>query len=191
MTLHINALNREEAWNRVNELFPSDYEEDPRSSSRAGYPVYRSTMDTEVAHYNYICDLGATLEINLTDKDWKSTTVRINIIEPEPKPKEREYKPESELRKAAQELAQEIVIRDESGDTRRRSTTPEREILYRIIYAAFSTLNYSVENRRNPAAEQAILDNAEFACNMFLPECNGYLAVYNPIRRYIEEWKRV
>lgn len=193
MTLHINALNREEAWNRVNELFPSDYAEDPRSSSRAGYPVYRSTMDTEISRYNYICDLGTTLEVNLIDKDWKSTTVRISIIEsgqPTPTP-ERERKPESELREAAQELAREIVIRDESGDIRRRSTTPEREILYRIIYAALSTLNYSVENRRNPAAEQAILDNAEFACNMFLPECNGYLAVYNPLRRYIEEWVRV
>lgn len=191
MTLHIHALNREEAWNRVNELFPSDYAEDPRSSSRAGYPVYRSTMDTETAHYNYICDLGTTLEVNLTDKDWKSTTVRVNIIEQEPEPKEREHKPESELRETALELSREIVIRDENGDTRRRSTMPEREILYRIIYSALITLNYSVENRRNPAAEQAILDNAEFTCNMFLPECNGYLAVYNPIRRYIEEWKRV
>ena len=188
MMLHINALNREEAWNRVNELFPADYEEDIRSSSRAGYPVYRSTMDTETAHYNYICDLGTTLEVNLTEENWKSTTVRINIIEPEPK--ERERKPESELREAALELSQEIVIRDESGDTRRRSTTPEREILYRIIYSALSTLNYG-EHRKSAEAEQVILDQAEFTCNMFLPECNGYTSAYNPIRRYIEEWERV
>lgn len=189
MTLHIHALNREEAWNRVNELFPSDYEEDPRSSSRAGYPVYRSTMDTEVAHYNYICDLGTTLEVNLTDKDWKSTTVRINIIEQESPAPERKYKLESELREAAQELAQEIVIRDESGDTRRRSTTPEREILYRIIHSALLTLNYG--EHRKTGSEQAILDQAEFACITFLPECNGYLTIYYPIQKYIVEWERV
>ena len=113
-------------------------------------------------------------------------TVRIHIVEQKPEPKERERKPESELREVAQELSQEIVIRDESGDTRRRSTTPEREILYRIINSALLTLNYG--EHRKTGSEQAILDQAEFACIAFLPECNGYLTIYRPIQRYIEEW---
>lgn len=191
MNLHITAKGREEAWERVNELFPSDYEKDSRSSDRAGYPVYRSTMDTETAYYNYICDLGTTIEVNLTDDRWKSTTIRVHITEPEPAPKEpeRKWMPESTLRNAARDLAAEIVIRDGNDEIRRYSTTPEREILYRITYAALLTLN-SGENRKI-SAEQTILYHAEFNCNLFLPECNGYLTIYLPLKRILEDWEKI
>lgn len=191
MNLHITANGREEAWERVNELFPSDYEKDSRSSDRAGYPVYRSTMDTETAHYNYICDLGTTIEVNLTDDRWKSTTIRVHITEPEPAPKEpeRKWMPETTLRNAAKDLAAEIVIRDGNGDTRRYSTTPEREILYKIIYSALLTMNYG--EHRKTGSDQAILDQAEFNCGCFLPECNGYLTVYLPLQRILENWEKI
>lgn len=188
MNLHITVNGREEAWERVNELFPSDYERDSRSSDRAGYPVYRSTMDTEIAHYNYICDLGTTLEVNLTDENWKSTTIRVHITEPEPTPK-RKWMPEYTLRNAARDLAAEIVIRDGNDEIRRHSTTPEREILYRIIYSALLTMNYG--EHRKTGSDQAILDQAEFNCCCFLPESNGYLTVYLPLQRILEDWEKI
>lgn len=55
----VKSIN--EAWARVNEIFPTDYDKDERSSERAGYPIYRSRIE----HYDYICDLGTRLEINL------------------------------------------------------------------------------------------------------------------------------
>lgn len=53
-------FTREAAWRKVNEIFPTDYVEDILSSSRAGYPVYRSSVN----RLDYICDLGDRLEVN-------------------------------------------------------------------------------------------------------------------------------
>ena len=38
--------NRTEAWKKAAEIFPTDWEEDTFSSNRAGYPVYRSNIDS-------------------------------------------------------------------------------------------------------------------------------------------------
>lgn len=67
----MTVKNMSEAWNKANEIFPTDYEKDEQSSARAGYPVFRSTADGH--YYDYICDLGDRLEINL------STGETINI----------------------------------------------------------------------------------------------------------------
>lgn len=57
------------AWTMANTIFPGDFQKDTMSSERAGYPVYRSTVE----YYNYICDLSNRLEINLKDgKDNKT-----------------------------------------------------------------------------------------------------------------------
>ncbi|WP_409969643.1 hypothetical protein RFF05_06955 [Bengtsoniella intestinalis] len=61
----------EQAWAKVNEIFPTDYRKDESISQRAGYPIYRSTVDGNSS--DYICDLGARLEVNL------STGKSINI----------------------------------------------------------------------------------------------------------------
>ena len=71
----VNSIAK--AWEIVNEIFPTDYAKDESSSSRAGYPVYRSTADGH--HYDYICDLGNRLEVNLSD----GRTINIVIEEPE------------------------------------------------------------------------------------------------------------
>ncbi len=42
---HFREKSAEEAWNRVNEIFPTDYAKDEDSSQRAGYPIFRSTAD--------------------------------------------------------------------------------------------------------------------------------------------------
>ena len=56
---HVNSVSA--AWAKVNEIFPTDYNKDENSSARAGYPVFRSSVE----YYNYICDLGDRLEVNL------------------------------------------------------------------------------------------------------------------------------
>lgn len=59
----MKAQNINEAWTMAAEIFPTDYTKDDESSSRAGYPIYRSTS----RNYCYICELGDRLEINLDD----------------------------------------------------------------------------------------------------------------------------
>lgn len=61
------------AWAKVNDIFPGDYNEDTASSERAGYNIFRSPIE----HYNYICDLGNRLEVNLASGE----TVNIWIEE--------------------------------------------------------------------------------------------------------------
>ena len=82
-TRHITVSSMEEAWKKVNEIFPSDYEEDAGSRDRAGYPIYRSTAKSvKNYYYNYICDLGCRLEVNLCDENWDGETINIWVEEP-------------------------------------------------------------------------------------------------------------
>jgi hypothetical protein len=62
----IKVRNTVEAWKKVDELFPTDYARDEKSSKNAGYNIYRSTAEGS-NFYNYICDLGDRLEINLVE----------------------------------------------------------------------------------------------------------------------------
>ena len=57
----MKAKNLKAAWKLVDEIFPTDYNEDMVASEKAGYKVYRSPL----SYYDYICDLGDRLEINL------------------------------------------------------------------------------------------------------------------------------
>lgn len=66
--------NRNEAWKKAAEIFPTDWEEDIFSSNRAGYPVYRSNIDS--MFYYWISDLGTSLELNMG-----ADTIKININE--------------------------------------------------------------------------------------------------------------
>ena len=83
MNQHFNVNSISEAWQKVAEVFPSDYVRDDSSSARAGYDIYRSTVKSEGGNYQwyycYICNLGCTLEVNLTDDKWNATTIYINI----------------------------------------------------------------------------------------------------------------
>ncbi|MCU7522815.1 MAG: hypothetical protein HF312_21700, partial [Ignavibacteria bacterium] len=60
----IKVTSKEQAWEEANKLFPTDYAKDEQSSKNAGYPVYRSTAADH--YYDYICDLGSRLEVNLS-----------------------------------------------------------------------------------------------------------------------------
>lgn len=64
-SVKVNSMS--EAWEKVNEIFPTDYELNNMLSERAGYNVYSSTAEGH--YYDYICDLGSRLEINLNNGD--------------------------------------------------------------------------------------------------------------------------
>lgn len=78
MKITVNTASQ--AWEKAREFFTDEYVKDIESSERAGYTTYRSTKE----YYNYICDLGNRLEINL-----KQGNKTINIwIEPTEEQKE-------------------------------------------------------------------------------------------------------
>lgn len=72
----MKVTSREEAWKKVNEIFPTDYEKDEAASGRAGYDIYRHPT---LNYYNRICDLGCRLEV-LTG-EYGETVVNIWIVE--------------------------------------------------------------------------------------------------------------
>lgn len=76
MAKRFEAKNAQEAWNMANAIFPADYTEDTDSTVRAGYPIYRSNVE----YYDYICDLGDRLEINLKNGN---KTINIWIVKEE------------------------------------------------------------------------------------------------------------
>ena len=70
----MKADSKTKAWEMVDEMFPTDYNKDERSSARAGYDVYRSSINP----LDYICDLGDRLEVNFAS----GKTVNVWIEEP-------------------------------------------------------------------------------------------------------------
>ena len=77
-----------EAWQKANELFPTDYMKDDIRSNRAGYDIYYSTAAGVNA---WISDLGNRLEVNMENGE----TVNIWIDED---PQFAEYQLEDALR---------------------------------------------------------------------------------------------
>lgn len=58
--MKITVTGKEQAWKKLNEIFPADYKKDYTASERAGYDIYRHPT---LNHYNRICDLGDRLEV--------------------------------------------------------------------------------------------------------------------------------
>ena len=56
----MTVKSKEQAWQEVNKIFPTDYEKDYASSERAGYDIYRHPS---LNYYSRICDLGDRLEV--------------------------------------------------------------------------------------------------------------------------------
>ena len=73
----MTVKNINEAWAKVNEIFPSDYNEDAAASERAGYKIHRSSIN----HYDYICDLGDRLEVNFADGSTVNIWVEAEEVE--------------------------------------------------------------------------------------------------------------
>ncbi|MEG1725907.1 MAG: hypothetical protein RR313_10985 [Anaerovoracaceae bacterium] len=99
---------------------------------------------------------------------------------------------EDNLEEMANRLSETITVEtysDENGYSikPRKASTREKEIIYNIAYGALSTLNYGEEARDSKKIEQAIIDNAEFTLDMFLP-LTGYDTLYNPLKKIVAEW---
>ena len=178
----IKATNRASAYDIAFEFIPNS-KQDEQSSSRAGYPVYRSAEN----HLDYICDLGDRLEVNL------SSGRTVNIwIEQTAAPEEREHKTQDELKQIAESISESIMIRTytngSSNDERRETTLEEKSIIYKIAYGALLGLNWGEDCRRSRIAEQKIIDTAEFQIGLFIPECNGYDTIYIPLKKAVKNW---
>lgn len=97
-------------------------------------------------------------------------------------------KNEKELKEIAEQLSQTIRIRTkERNDIRRDATDEERKALYNVFFSALFTANEFRENF-NDTIKSVIKHNAETTIDSFLPDCNGYLSVYNPLDNALTEW---
>ena len=75
-----------DAWKWVHEMFPdTQWYLDHESSERAGYKTYRDTEE----FYNYICELGDRVEVNLKEGN---ITMNLWIEEEKPDIKAETYK---------------------------------------------------------------------------------------------------
>lgn len=128
MSHSITVKTLSEAWNLANQLFPSDYEKDAECSERAGYPIYRSTSKVlKNAWYNYICDLGNRLELNLCGENWESTTININFETREEPATAKEEKP-AETTKILY-----IGLNDQNSKRQEISTIDAFKIVSRVL----------------------------------------------------------
>jgi len=118
MTKHFTVRSISEAWNKANEIFPTDYERDGDRSSRAGYPVYSSTADGH--WYDYICDLGDRLELNLSNGDTVNIWIKADEADTEPT--------EAEV----QQMVADTHAAKEAGKTGFTHIEPQAATIYRF-----------------------------------------------------------
>lgn len=136
MTKRLEAKNRQEAFEIVTDIFPTDYAEDTESSQRAGYKIYRS----KVEYYDYICDLGNRLEINLKNGN---TTINVWIVEEEKAPA---LPTKEEIKEAA---------------SNQYTFEPEQVQLVRVF-----AMGYEFENKASQAVYKAMSENDQFFKNI-------------------------
>ena len=103
----MTVTSKQEAWNKVNEIFPTDYEQDMGSSDQAGYLIYRSTADGH--YYDYICDLGNRLEVNLDSSHQPTLNIWIEEATQEPSTSNEDTQAGVEAMHAAKALGQRIL----------------------------------------------------------------------------------
>ena len=161
----MKVVNKYQAWQEANKLFPNDYMKDCEASERAGYPIYRSFVE----YNDYICDLNDRLEVNLAS----GKTINIWIKQPET------------IEEYAEGVSNTITIRSyvngNSKDTTRDATEDEKRILKAIISGALNAIRAGKE-------KQCVMDTAECIALHFFDEteegrCNTYDSVYSQIWR--------
>lgn len=90
---------------------------------------------------------------------------------------------EEELKAIAAKLSQTVF---EYEATAPRAATPaERNVLYKIMYGTLLGCQWGEVTRNDANRLQAIVDTAEFICNNFFPDLNGYKTLYLPIKDFL------
>jgi hypothetical protein len=94
---------------------------------------------------------------------------------------------EEDLKHIADSISKLITIRSyEDGNSRddtRETTRFERDIIWKIAYAALISYGY-----RSDGSVDSILDMAEFTLMRFLPEANTYDTIYIPLKKAMGLW---
>ena len=107
----------------------------------------------------------------------------------------RAYKKETELREIAETISDFITIRSRdngcSVDTTRWAKKQEKDIIFKIAYGSLLALNWGEKCRDSKDMAEAIVNNAEFTINNFLPECNGYMTMYIPLNKILQKWEQI
>ena len=169
----MNVKNIQQAWYETNKLISNynnsctleDFQIDNEASKKAGYPIYRNINN----YYDYICNLGNRLEINLAN----SETINIWIEQP------------TTIEEYADCESATITIRSyhngNSKDIVRCSTDEEKRILQSIITGALSAIKHGVD-------KQTTMDVAEYIGIHFFEGtkegcCNTYDSIYTKIWR--------
>lgn len=67
-----------EAWEKADEIFPTDYEKNNERSDRAGYDIYESTLE---GCNSWISDLGNRLEVNLENGETVNIWIDCESVE--------------------------------------------------------------------------------------------------------------
>ena len=137
-----------EAWEKANEIFPTDYEKSNERSGRAGYDIYESTLE---GCNSWISDLENRLEVNL--ENGESVNIWIDCES-------------NENGAEATAEAQETVITLESETTRRtigESTTTKRtaEICFSADMKLKDIATFEGDARRLVKAARASANRGE------------------------------
>lgn len=142
--MYYTVNSSKEAWNKANEIFPTDYMLDSDCTRRAGYDIYWSTHPGCNA---WISDLGDRLEVNL------ETGESINIWIEEPK--YAEYKIEDAL-KVIDDALYEIDDKVDHNLAKETGIKEARDLLY----AAYAKLAKELgrTNPKSPLFERYNLD---------------------------------
>lgn len=127
---HVNSVSA--AWAKANKIFSTDYTQDEASSSAAGYPVFRSTVE----HYNYICYLGDRLEVNLANGE----TINIWIDA-----QEESAAAEMPKKKSNEEHIEIILTAKESRATKHFDSYEELIESWRFWFASGKAAKYDEE----------------------------------------------
>jgi len=90
-------------------------------------------------------------------------------------------KSEQDLKEYATKQAETIVIRtyenSNSQDERRLATKREKKIIQSIVYGGLLSIHIGSD-------VQSVADACEYIAKLQLPDINGYLTVYLPIKQF-------
>lgn len=96
----------------------------------------------------------------------------------------------TEMREIANTMSEFLYIRTEDGDIRKKVTKAQKNILSSVIFSALSTMVWRSSSASIEYEKQAVCDMAETMVTLAIPDCNGYLTVYSPLKSLFSELEK-